>query len=428
MRLRFHPGWCLFLVLANALPAQLPQGGWALATRVYWEVDDTSWSGQAGLLGAGTYSIAIDELGRIFTFDSARGVNQYAFTPPSLSTVARLAVLQGGWVFVDRSHVWAYDAFGLRIGSLAKGTPLQTPNWLPGTIPGGVGPETFDGRTLYYTVPVNASYPYHVYAIDLTASPIAARPILQLPLSAYERRDRPIAIGPDGKLLVMDNTLLLVDPVTGAATTISQPPNNPSWLNGYGDVRGMVMAYDPWTSTVALGLKDINSSMVYTQVLGTGIWTLQRYFPFEGLLELASNSERPFELFGRGCANALGRDPRLGWRGLPVQGQAFDVTLRDAEPNGFALFWLGISDQSWSGVGSLPFDAAPMGAPGCLLRVSPDVTYPAWVDSAGKAAVTLSVPVNPALQGLEVFSQSASSSGANLLGFAASDALVIRVR
>jgi hypothetical protein len=226
----------------------------------------------------------------------------------------------------------------------------------------------------------------------------------------------------------MDYALLRIDPVTGTATAISAPPSDPSYFNIYGDLVDTVMAYDPWTNTVALGRYHLWSSEVYTQVLGTGNWVLQRYFPIEGLIELASTSERPFELFGRGCANGLGRDPRLGWQGMPLQGQGFSVTVRDAEPNGFALLWLGTSDRTWPAVGSLPFDAAPFGAAGCMLRVAPDVVYPAGVGAVGTAAATVAVPINSALRGLEVYAQSASSSTANALGFAASDALVIRVR
>jgi hypothetical protein len=144
---------------------------------------------------------------------------------------------------------------------------------------------------------------------------------------------------------------------------------------------------------------------------------------------LTSTAVRPFELFGIGCPNSTGRDPRLGWQGLPRQGQSFSVKLRDAESNGFAFFWLGLSDTFWWPLGTLPFDAAPFGAPGCILRVSADVPFPVAVDANGRATLTQAVPVNAALAGWEIYAQTASSaSSANALGFATSDALVIRLR
>jgi hypothetical protein len=79
-------------------------------------------------------------------------------------------------------------------------------------------------------------------------------------------------------------------------------------------------------------------------------------------------------------------------------------------------------------VGSLPFDAAQVGAPGCRLWVSADVPFAAAVDGNGRASIAQGVPVNPSLAGFELFAQTASSSTANALGSAASDAVVIRLR
>jgi hypothetical protein len=167
--------------------------------------------------------------------------------------------------------------------------------------------------------------------------------------------------------------------------------------------------------------------LVARTLSGNGSW--QTVFSYLlGAHGLTALVVQPFELFGMGCPNNTGHDPRLGWLGVPQEGQSFSITLRDAEPNGLALCWLGLSDTHWNGFGALPFDAAPLGAPGCVLRVAADVPFPVPVDASGRAVLQESVPVNPALRGLQVFAQSASSSTANAFGFAASDALVIRVR
>jgi hypothetical protein len=110
-----------------------------------------------------------------------------------------------------------------------------------------------------------------------------------------------------------------------------------------------------------------------------------------------------------------------------MQGQSFRINLRHAEPNGLSFFWLGLSDTNWLGLG-LPFTASGLGAPGCSVLASADVPYPVTTDGNGKASVTVAVPFAPSLAGMQVFAQNASTSGANALGFASSDAVVIRVR
>jgi hypothetical protein len=140
-----------------------------------------------------------------------------------------------------------------------------------------------------------------------------------------------------------------------------------------------------------------------------------------------STAAQPFELFGSGCPNATGSDPRLGWQGLPMQGQSFVLKLRRAEPNGFAFFWLGTSDTNWQGL-TLPFEAGSIGASGCRLLVSPDVPFPTMLDANGRGTLGVAVPVNSSLAGIEVFAQTASTSTVNSLGLASSDALLIRVR
>lgn len=118
----------------------------------------------------------------------------------------------------------------------------------------------------------------------------------------------------------------------------------------------------------------------------------------------------------------------MGWQGLPRQGQMFTLKLRDAEPNGLAAFWVGMSDSFWPGVGALPFEASGFGAPGCHVHASSDFSLFTFADSQGNASMPMSVPVNPALRGFEVFAQTVSTSGGNALGFAASEAVAIRLR
>jgi hypothetical protein len=219
-------------------------------------------------------------------------------------------------------------------------------------------------------------------------------------------------------------TLYELDPDTGVLSALQYTPApyfyQPTSYEPFFD-------YDAWEDRICTGTN--NYTLVYTNLLNNGPgWGLAFFNLFEILHGVTSLAPEPFELFGIGCPNGVGRDPRLGWQGLPLQGRSFSTKLRDAEPNGFAFFWLGVSETSWAPVGTLPFDAAPFGAPGCMVFASADVLFPVPVDANGRAAVNHAVPLNTALAGWEIYAQTVSSSTANALGLAASDALVIRLR
>ena len=142
---------------------------------------------------------------------------------------------------------------------------------------------------------------------------------------------------------------------------------------------------------------------------------------------VASSHEEPFFLFGQGCPGANGLEPRMGWTGMPLQGQSFDITLRDADSTpGIALLVLGLSDTVGP-FGALPTDLSFLGATGCALLVSLDTTLVVLLQS-GAGSSTVNVPVNPALTGARFHGQWAVASVANSFGFVLSDAVSIQVR
>ena len=117
----------------------------------------------------------------------------------------------------------------------------------------------------------------------------------------------------------------------------------------------------------------------------------------------------------------------MGWTGMPLQGQSFDLTLRDADSNpGIALLVLGLSDTVGP-FGALPTDLGFIGAPGCSEFVSLDVSLLVLLQS-GAGSSTVSVPVNPTLTGYRFHAQWATGSAANSLGLVFSDAVSIQVR
>jgi hypothetical protein len=85
------------------------------------------------------------------------------------------------------------------------------------------------------------------------------------------------------------------------------------------------------------------------------------------------------------------------------------------------MFVFGNSDSVWQTL-PLPFPLAALGAPGCDLLVSVDVTAVTMTDGNGTAVVPVSVPNDPALLDAEFFEQFAVLDlAANSLGFAFSN-------
>jgi len=117
-----------------------------------------------------------------------------------------------------------------------------------------------------------------------------------------------------------------------------------------------------------------------------------------------------------------GAVPTLTSSGIPSLGVTFDVVLGDAAANAAALLVLGNSDSTWQG-GALPLSLGALGAPGCELLVSGDVTQMVMTDAGGAAVVPISVPNNPTLLDVAFFEQYAVlDQAANSFGFAFSNA------
>lgn len=335
----------------------------------------------------------------------------------------------------DRAKVWVLGPDGV-LRYFRKDMPNQTPVVVTSmmalgvTTPPGYSWSTqlqcTNGRELIVSLPVGAC-PAHIYAIDVEANPITARPLLTWPLGTTwpAATVRP---GRDGKYLVMKHpSLYELDASTGTLSAIpgySTAPYSPSPLPTA--ISEPYFDYDPWTDLILTGT-DGYAYVLATHLHNSTGWGAALWDPTHILLGIASLAPRPFEVFGSGCRNGLQREPRLVWQGMPQQGSTFSLDLRDGEPNGLALIWIGWSDAYWLGVGGLPYDAAPFGAPGCRLLVAPDGPLPFILDGRGAASYSIRVPTDPVITGVQAFAQSVSSSTANALGFASSDALVIRL-
>lgn len=440
------------LELCVAALAQLPHGGWLVGGDMgyvtYWTPgfalsDRLSTLYGSGVSGGGAY--AVDGRRVVFMTD---GNSFYRVTyDPHLTPGARLVIHPPGifhpmgsaGVVTTARGLLSLDAFGnlSSIDTAVVGTPTLLGSVWAGSVANGyVFSTCSDGRELFFAVGLADGIAGHValantqvWAVDLESPSFSRRLLATIPVDMFTT----LAMGPDGDVLAMRyDGLFRISPVTGALSNLGPKPPGPDFVVTPGYAFGLIfMGYDPWTDTIAVGPRWL-SNVLHLEARGLvapTAWALAAYLPFFATLKkLASASEAPFLSFGRGCPTSLGAEPRLGHHGLPLQGATFDLTIRNAEPNGFGVFWVGQSDAVWPGLGLLPLDAAPLGAPGCILWASADYSIVALTDALGHAATTLTVPQAPTLHGLEVFAQAACTSGGNALGWAASDALAIRIR
>jgi PKD repeat protein len=122
--------------------------------------------------------------------------------------------------------------------------------------------------------------------------------------------------------------------------------------------------------------------------------------------------------FGAGCAGTLGITHVINTT-QPVVGTTVNTNLDNLE-FGIALMVVGLSN-TLSGAIPLPLDLGILGAPGCPLRVSLDVTDTV-VGTGTTANWGLAIPNDPMLLGFRLYSQAAPLSSINSFGFVTSDA------
>jgi hypothetical protein len=338
-------------------------------------------------------------------------------SPPATLLPLTVGYLPSHVLALTRDKVWAVTYDG-QILFVRRGVPSQ-----PYTLLGNassiisnlrvVNRAATNGRDLFFSTSDG------IYAVDLYRQPFSVRSISSALPSGWRVGD--LAMGRNGKLLAV------IDGGGVFSYVVSMDPDggNVAFEVDAWYITPHRIGYNPWTDNLMLcnywvWQRPMSQPWVQWHTI---VWGINF-----SITDVKPNCEAPFELFGIGCPNSLGRDPRLSWTGLAKQGQAFSVDLRDAEPNGFAMMWLGWNDSFWAPVGPLPFDAAAYGAPGCNLLVAPDAPLPVFLDSQGRGSYTVQMPIAPALAGLEVYAQSVSSSNVNPLGFVTSDAMVIRMR
>jgi hypothetical protein len=109
--------------------------------------------------------------------------------------------------------------------------------------------------------------------------------------------------------------------------------------------------------------------------------------------------------FGPGCRSSVLTEPQLNSAVRPVIGTAVPTWVTRVPPPGVVLLMLGLSDANYGGL-PLPLELGGIGAPGCWLMVSPDVTMAGTTLGSGIPFV-LQLPTTPGSLGTTIFQQAA---------------------
>lgn len=133
--------------------------------------------------------------------------------------------------------------------------------------------------------------------------------------------------------------------------------------------------------------------------------------------------------YGFPCMTSAGGIPQIGGTPFGVRGTTYNVALSGALASSVALISLGVNDLMLAGGGPpVPFDGAPIGAPGCFLWHSTDTTLAVSVSGTGTATFGLAIPNDPSLIGAQLFFQWLLVDPAlNPLGLGGTGALVMTI-
>lgn len=143
-------------------------------------------------------------------------------------------------------------------------------------------------------------------------------------------------------------------------------------------------------------------------------WSGTLYYGTNNVTNLAG-----YGWFGPGCNGTNGRTTIVNTT-EPQIGGTLSTNLNNL-PFGIGVMVLGLSNTVSGGVIPLPLDLGILGAPGCPLRVSLDVTD--TVVGVGTTATwSFAIPSNPLLMGFKLYNQAAVLDAINAFGFVTSDA------
>ena len=168
----------------------------------------------------------------------------------------------------------------------------------------------------------------------------------------------------------------------------------------YTDGNGTNQTYGNGDLTLALGISrgtTAGAPFGAGQTFDPRVWNGTIYYE-----TFAFTGTAAYDEFGAGCPSSLGV-PSLTENAAPVLGTTMTVTVDNMPAPATGLMMIGFS-KTTSILGPLPLDSAAFGAPGCSLRVSPEINP--FVSGAGNTAIwSLTIPNNATLAGVRIFQQ-----------------------
>lgn len=218
-----------------------------------------------------------------------------------------------------------------------------------------------------------------------------------------------------GRALGFDGTgLTLLDPPSGAFTAFDAQFDLAFPSTEFG------VAIGDWVSTMILDfyLQGLQvGTVTSTSYTSANAKFFQSVTPFDRVNLRASTTGGNWVIpelyiqngigwgpFGAGCAGSNGV-PQLSAGSIPALGQTFTLNASSMPvAGGLWLTSFGFSTSSMPGLGSLPFDLAPFGAPGCNVLVSVGALLLS-VQSGGNGTLAIGIPNNPTLVGVSFANQ-----------------------
>jgi len=120
--------------------------------------------------------------------------------------------------------------------------------------------------------------------------------------------------------------------------------------------------------------------------------------------EVYSLIRAEFSTFGTGCGG-VGGPPAISSSSLPRQGEPFVLQASNLGAFQFGFVFTGFSNLTWGSTGiPLPADLTPIGMPGCLVLISPDVSDVIW-SPTGSTSWGFTLPTSPHYYGASFFNQ-----------------------
>lgn len=301
-----------------------------------------------------------------------------------------------------RIDVGATRVFALRNGNLESCSRL----------PGGAGPVVHHSAPGLLDLAVVGNLVYAATATTVVEVNVATAAVRTVGAYAGIRSLAASLTAPELCLGLQSGDVLRVDRATGVVTATTATGLGPIVAVGYTRFGTLL-----WADSAQLWSELAPGAPVHVAVHPIVDFSV-------GVAPAAT-----VQPFGAGCAS--GGTATWTTNGAPTLGNAqFALGVAGAPGSAPCLLALGLGRSVATVLGvPLPFDLAPVGAPGCALRVDPETLVARLSTASGVAQVQAPVPNVPALAGLQCFGQwFLGDAAVGPLGLAAMPGVVFTVR